>query len=104
MNGYYINLEFRKDRNEHIINNIKKYQFFKNINRLNAVYDKGNGAMGVVKSHIKVLELCLQENNEYYLIMEDDFEIINENYLFNFIKDFEKIKNNINWDLITLTH
>ena len=103
MNGYYINLEFRKDRNEHIINNIKKYEFFKNLNRFDAIYDKECGAIGVVKSHIEVLELCLQDNNEYYLIIEDDFEIINEKNFLNFIKDFEKIKNNINWDLITLT-
>ena len=102
INGYYINLEHRKDRNKHFIDNIKKYDFFSEIKRYGAVYNKDCGAIGCVKSHINVLELCLQQNDNYYLIMEDDFSIFHENNLRKFIDSFTNIKNE-NWDIITLT-
>ena len=102
INGYYINLEHRKDRNKHFIDNIKKYDFFSEIKRYEAVYNKDCGAIGCVKSHINVLELCLQQNDNYYLIMEDDFSIFHEKNLRKFIDSFTNIKNK-NWDVITLT-
>ena len=102
MNGYYINLDYRKDRDKHFITNIKKYDFFKNIKRYSGIYDEECGAIGCVKSHINVLLLCLQENFDYYLIMEDDFQVINEDNLFCFFQSFERIKTK-DWDIITLT-
>lgn len=103
MDGYYINLINRKDRNKHFINNIKKYDFFKNLNRYDAIYDKDIGAIGKVKSHINVLELCIKTDGDYFLIVEDDLKIINEDNLNSFFNKFNNIKNNKNWDLITLT-
>jgi len=102
MNGYYINLEHRKDRNKHFINNIKKYDFFKNLERYEGIYDKDYGEIGCVKSHIHVLELCLEQNDDYYLIMEDDFDIFHEKNINKFFNSFNKIKNK-EWDIITLT-
>ena len=102
MNGYYINLEYRKDRDKHFIHNIKKYDFFKNIKRYNAIYDEDYGEIGCVKSHINVLKLCLEQNDDYYLIMEDDFDIIDEKNLLSFFNSFDNIKNK-DWDIITLT-
>ena len=87
MNGYYINLDYRVDRDKHFNTNIKKYDFFKNIKRYSAIHDEECGAIGCVKSHINVLLLCLQDNFDYYLIMEDDFNIINESNLVNFFRD-----------------
>ena len=103
MIGYYINLINRKDRNKHFINNIKKYDFFKDLNRFDAINDDNNGSIGVVKSHINVLELCIQKDEDYFLIVEDDLKIIDEKNLNNFFNEFNKIKNNKNWDLITIT-
>ena len=102
MNGYYINLKFREDRNNHFINNIKKYDFFKNIERFEAIYDSDFGEIGCTKSHINALELCLEMDDDYFLIIEDDFCIINEENLLNFFRNFNKIKNK-EWDIITLT-
>ena len=102
MNGYYINLKFREDRNNHFINNIKKYDFFKNIERFEAIYDSDLGDIGCTKSHINALELCLEMDDDYFLIIEDDFCIINEENLLNFFRNFNKIKNK-EWDIITLT-
>ena len=102
MNGYYINLEYRKDRNKHFIDNIKKYDFFKNLKRYDAIYDEDYGEIGCVKSHINVLKLCLEQDLEYYLIMEDDFNIIDEKNYYDFFNSFDNIKNK-DWDIITLT-
>ena len=102
MNGYYINLKHREDRNRYFINDVKKYKYFDNIRRYEAVYDKECGAIGCVKSHINVLLLCLEQEFDYYLIMEDDFKIFHEKNLHQFFNSFEEIKNE-KWDLITLT-
>lgn len=40
----------------------------------------------------------------YYLICEDNFYIINQEYFNNFINDFNNIKHITEWDVILLTH
>ncbi len=100
--GFYINLESRKDRLKHINNNIQKYDFFKDLKRFNAIKNV-DGAIGCSMSHLKCLELCKQMNEEYYLIIEDDLCMLNENNFLNFAKDFETIKTDKNWDIIVLT-
>jgi hypothetical protein len=99
--GFYINLESRKDRLKHI-NNIQKYDFFKGLKRFNAI-NNVDGAMGCSMSHLKCLELCKKMNEEYYLIIEDDLCMLNENHFLNFVKDFETIENDKKWDIIVLT-
>ena len=102
MNGFYINLKTRTDRNNHIEKLKNNYDFFKNIERFEAIFDNKYG-VGCALSHIECLKKLLKLNDEYYLILEDDFFIINNKEFLNFINEFEKIKNNNNWDLITLT-
>lgn len=99
--GYYINLEHRLDRQEHMINNILKHPFFKNFSRFNAVKD-GRRGVGCTLSHINCLEGILKANNpnDYYIIVEDDINL-DKKILDLFIKDFEVIKNE-NWDVILL--
>lgn len=102
MRGYYINLNSRKDRDNHIQKLKNNYDFFKDIERFEAIYHEKYG-MGCSLSHIECLKKLLKLNENYYLILEDDFFIINNKAFLNFINEFEKIKNNNNWDLITLT-
>lgn len=102
MDGFYINLKHREDRNKHIIKLQNKHKFFKNIKQFDAIYDKQYG-VGCSKSHIKCLELCLEMNNEYFLIMEDDLEIFDNHIFDEFVNHFEQIKNSNEWDVITLT-
>lgn len=102
MKGFYINLEKRADRNNHIKKLFTDFPFFKNIKRMNAIYSEKYG-IGCTKSHIICLEQCLKMNDEYYLIMEDDFYIFNKKHFESFILDFDKIKNDKDWDIITLT-
>ena len=98
----YINLEHRKDRNEHCINEIKKIDpMLSRTHRIYAIYDNEIGARGCLASHIKALEHFV-ENIECQtaLILEDDFtftsndnKYINElvSYLFNKVNDFDVI-------------
>lgn len=102
MNGFYINLEERTDRNKHFQNLKVKFPFFRNVERFNAIYNETYG-VGCMLSHIECLEKCLTLNDEYYIIMEDDFYIFNEDNFKNFTIEFQKIKNNKTWKVITLT-
>lgn len=102
MKGLYINLENRTDRNDNItklkLNNV----FFSEVKRFNAVEHK-NGAIGCTMSHIEVLESLYSLNEKYYIILEDDFCIIDELNFKYFLTEFNKIKDLKSWDVLILT-
>jgi len=102
LEGYYINLNHRTDRREHMEQLKQKYPFFKNIERMDAIKNK-RGDIGCSLSHIKCLNELLKLNKEYYCLLEDDFFILNEDNFNRFMLEFYKIKNDKNWDVITLT-
>jgi GR25 family glycosyltransferase involved in LPS biosynthesis len=104
MKGYYINLDHRTDRNSHIQQNIvNKYELFSQIERMSAIKNE-NGAIGCSMSHIKCLTKCLEMKDEpYFMILEDDFCVLNEKNMQEFMKEFEKIKYDDKWDVIVLT-
>ena len=101
MNGFYINLKERTDRDEHFKLLKKKYKFFNNLTRLEAIYHK-NGHIGCALSHKSALEKCLWLPGFYFLICEDDLCILNHE---NFLEFTENVKKNLNqpWDVIVLT-
>jgi glycosyl transferase family 25 len=70
----YINLKHRKDRNSHILNEIRKMNLdASKIHRIDAV-KKDLGALGCGYSHIKALYYAIQHSEwETVLILEDDF-------------------------------
>jgi GR25 family glycosyltransferase involved in LPS biosynthesis len=71
----YINLEHRHDRNEHCLNEIRKIDpLLTKTHRIDAVYNKSNGALGCTLSHIKAIKLFL-DNLAWNtcIIFEDDF-------------------------------
>tara|TARA_B110000261_G_scaffold136859_1_gene154920 strand:- start:685 stop:1140 length:456 start_codon:yes stop_codon:yes gene_type:complete len=99
---YYINLEHRIDRKEHIENQIKKYidPELSITKRFNAIENK-NGHIGCSKSHLNIIEECIQNNYNNVLIFEDDFEFIIEesefkNYLNKFFTKYS------NYDILLL--
>ena len=102
MEGYFINLESREDRRKHIDNLKKQYPFFKNIQRFNAIKHT-NGAIGCTQSHIECLKKLKNTQNEFCLLVEDDFCIFNKHNFKNFIQLFNIIKKDTQWDLITFT-
>ena len=99
-NLYYINLEKRKDRKEHIEKQLKNIDYpTKKINRIDAVYNK-NGGTGCGLSHIKALNEGLNQDDEYIIVLEDDFE-----WIHNKEKTLNVLKNAVNtkdWDVIIL--
>lgn len=71
---FYINLESRTDRKEHFLAEIKKLCIDESkIIRIDAVKDS-NGALGCTKSHIKALELFMDNPLwDTCMIFEDDY-------------------------------
>ena len=102
MKGFYINLDCRLDRKRHIQNNILTIDFFKELNRLPAIFEPKD-SIGCLKSWIQALEKCLDYDDDKYLIIEDDLSIDNDIIFNNFINDYEKIKDNDDWGIITFT-
>lgn len=100
--GYYINLNYRIDRRQHFETLKQENDFFKNIERMDAIYSETYG-VGCMLSHIKCLTEVSKLNQNHYLIMEDDFCILRKNNFNDFVKEFEKIKDDDDWDIITLT-
>ena len=99
-NLYYINLEKRKDRKEHIEKQLKNIDYPTNkINRIDAVYMPGNRT-GCSLSHNKALEEGLKQDDEYIIVLEDDFE-----WIHNKEKTLDVLKNAVNnkdWNVIIL--
>ena len=102
MNGFYINLDSREDRKEHIEKMKNEISFFKNIERMPAIYKTQNN-IGCSLSHIKCLTELLKKNDDHYLIMEDDFFILHKQNFIEFTYYFNLIKNDEDWDMIVLT-
>jgi glycosyl transferase family 25 len=104
----YINLEHRKDRNEHIINEIKKIDpNLKKTHRIDAVYNE-RGAIGCGLSHIKALEFALTHPEwNSILILEDDFTFKTNN-TDEIISKIEQLFNysnyNNGYDMLLLSH
>lgn len=84
-NVYYINLQTRKDRKEHIEKELDdlgwKYK------RFDAVRDTF-GILGCGKSHLKLLEEARDKKLEYIVVLEDDFVCKNKNLLNKNLKRF----------------
>ena len=72
---YYINLESRTDRKEHVEKELQKLGI-NNINRFNAIKME-NGALGCSMSHLKCLQLAKEKDYEYIFICEDDILFLN---------------------------
>ena len=102
---FYINLEHRKDRNEHFLNEINKLCTDPNkIIRIDAVYNK-LGTLGCTLSHIKALHQFESNPNwNTCMILEDDFtfrcdDIQKNNEILNNV-----FKNFPDFDVISLSY
>tara|TARA_Y100000992_G_scaffold296538_1_gene258913 strand:- start:16934 stop:17599 length:666 start_codon:yes stop_codon:yes gene_type:complete len=97
-NTFYINLEHRTDRLEHVQNELKKIGI--NGERFNAIKTK-SGAVGCTLSHIKCLELAKERNYEEVFICEDDITFTNPKL---FLENLQKFCDNddIMWDVLII--
>lgn len=116
-----LNLKRREDRKNNIIklfSNVKleKYDFYEAIDGNNIEFTlefknlfNGNdfgyrkGVIGCALSHYNIWLNLLADNNDYYIIFEDDISIKdNDNFINNFNKTKEYVENNIDLDVIFL--
>lgn len=100
---FYINLEHRTDRKESIEQELKKLNYSSEmIERIDAV-KKDNGALGCTLSHLKCLEVAIENDYECVMIVEDDLgfkENINES---SFRDLLDELKGLTNFDICSLT-
>jgi len=102
---YFINLDHRTDRLEHITNELNKTNIEPiKINKISAIYTPNLGALGCSKSHVIAIESFLKtpETNQTCLILEDDFVFTQEQCVVNDLinKVFE---NNVDFDVLMLS-
>jgi hypothetical protein len=71
---YYINLDHRKDRNEHMQTWLRETGVPESkIQRIDGVYRTDKGYLGCTESHIKALETFINSEHTICCIYEDDY-------------------------------
>jgi GR25 family glycosyltransferase involved in LPS biosynthesis len=100
---YYINLEYRTDRNEQMLEWFDESGLpEEKIQRISAVHTPGRGHLGCLLSHIKTLELFLSSKHKICIIFEDDYQPINlSNFWINIQNLFDCKKK---FDLVMLAY
>jgi hypothetical protein len=97
----YINLDHRKDRKTSIVEKINKMGFNPEIvHRIPAIHNKECGHIGCGLSHIKALDLAIQNNWKRILILEDDFRFSVSRNVFD---AYMTEATNVAWDVLLLT-
>jgi len=92
----YINLDFRVDRRKSVLQEITKLSHItENVHRVDAVLDTLCGHIGCGKSHIKAIELAIENDWNSVLIIEDDMQLEGD------LSVLDKL-DNISWDVILL--
>jgi len=104
INGFYINLDGRRDRFDYFEKVKSDNSFLTNIQRFSAIQNS-NGALGCTMSHYNALKLAYEtyKGDECIAIFEDDFFILDKNAFNDFVSDFTSIKNNDDWSVFTFT-
>jgi len=96
--AFYINLESRPDRRVHVEKQLSMVGI--NALRFNAIRME-NGAIGCSMSHLKCLEIALENDWEHVLIVEDDILFLNTNV---FVTQFNKFmeRHHADFDVLLL--
>jgi glycosyl transferase family 25 len=94
-NAFYINLEHRTDRKEHVETQLNTIGI--NATRFNAIKME-NGAIGCSMSHLKLLQEAVKNNLDHILIVEDDITFLDPDMFKTQLNKFFKLHSN--WDVI----
>ncbi len=97
---FYINLESRVDRKEHIETQLKSVGIVYP-RRFNAIKLK-NGRIGCSMSHLKCLEIAKKNNWPYVMICEDDLLILDSEKFVQHVNNFFSLhgNNNDSWNVL----
>jgi len=98
INGFYINLESRKDRRAHVEKELKEMDINR-VERFHAIKTK-DGAVGCSMSHMHALKIAQEKDWDYVLICEDDIQFTNKEHFKTQYQGF--IDSNIDWDVILI--
>ena len=98
-NIFYINLEHRIDRKEHVEKELLNIGF-KEAQRFNAIKME-NGAVGCSMSHLRILQDAQKNNLDHILIVEDDISFLDPELFKNQLNSFFETHKN-NWDVVLL--
>ena len=94
----YINLAYRKDRNQKILGEFKNLKIKAPL-RFEAIADL-DGALGCSKSHLEVLKIAKDSNAEFLMVCEDDVKFcISRRKLAEIMYEF---KENLEYDALCL--
>ena len=98
--AFYINLEHRTDRKEHVEQQLTSVGIT-TAQRFNAIRME-NGAIGCSMSHLAILKKALAEEYDHVLIVEDDIQFLNPAlFTKQFAEFFKSMKDN-QWDVLLL--
>jgi glycosyl transferase family 25 len=104
---FYINLDHRLDRKEHVEAQLSKVGL-KGFQRFNAIKME-NGAVGCSMSHLKLLQTALKKDYEHILILEDDITFLDPELFKTQINTFfkeqskkEQLKKGSSWDVVLI--
>ena len=95
--AYYINLEHRVDRREHVENQLANIGI--KGERFNAIKME-NGAIGCSMSHLKLLQEAVKNNLPHILIVEDDITFLEPELFKTQINKFLELHES--WDVVLL--
>ena len=98
-NIFYINLEHRTDRKEHVEKELLNIGL-KEAQRFNAIKME-NGAIGCSMSHLRILQNAQKNNLDHILIVEDDITFLDPELFKNQINNFFETHKN-DWDVVLL--
>jgi GR25 family glycosyltransferase involved in LPS biosynthesis len=98
--GFYINLDYRTDRKQHVETQLEQIQMTGNITRFNAIKN-ANGRIGCSLSHLKCLQMAKEAKMECVMILEDDILfMLPDSFVENTNSFFSNKKNK--WDVLLL--
>ena len=81
---YFINLEYRKDRYDHILSEFKKINLNSDkIHKIDGILNIEKGSIGCTLSHCKTLEKFIDSGLDNCIIFEDDFTFTSSNTCVN---------------------
>jgi glycosyl transferase family 25 len=98
-NVFYINLEHRTDRKEHIETQLKSIGL--KGTRFNAIKME-NGAIGCSMSHLKLLQLALKSGLDHILIVEDDILFLDPELFKSQLDLFLQTQDSKSWDVVLI--
>ena len=95
-NAYYINLEHRPDRKQHVEEQLTNIGIT-NAYRFNAIKME-NGAIGCSMSHLKLLQDAYSNKLDHILIVEDDITFLDPELFKTQLNKFLNTRRN--WDVV----